>query len=217
MIASRRRRLAFTVFALVAGLLVVGLGAGLALHELDERNRPDKAKRLADTLGIGPGDTMAEIGAGDGQMAVLMARIVGPEGKVIATEVGEGQMEGIRSAARSAGLANVIVLPAGERDSNLPADCCDAVYMQRVYHHLTDPAPVVASIGRALKARGRLAILEFEPGWIINFTTPQGVPDRGGHGVPKPMLVQEMKGYGFQPMGEVERFDSELYLAVFRR
>jgi hypothetical protein len=89
--------------------------------------------------------------------------------------------------------------------------------MQRVYHHLPDPGPVVASIDRALKQKGRLAVLEFEPGWLINFTTPPGVPDRGGHGVPKPMLLDEMKGYGFQPVGMVEKFDSELYLAVFRR
>ena len=217
MTASRRRRLAFTALALVAGLVVVGLGAGLALHELDERNRPEKAKRLAEALGIGPGDTVAEIGAGDGRMALLMARIVGPEGRVLATELGEGQREGIRRAAERAGLANVTVLQAGERDSSLPPGCCDAVYTQRVYHHLTDPAPVVASIGRALRPEGRFAILEFEPGWLLNVTTPRGVPDRGGHGVPKPMLVQEMKGYGFQPLGEVERFDSELYLAVFRR
>jgi hypothetical protein len=31
------------------------------------------------------------------------------------------------------------------------------------------------------------------------------------------MLLREMEGYGFQLVGEVGKFDSEVYLAVFRR
>jgi ubiquinone/menaquinone biosynthesis C-methylase UbiE len=214
---SKRPRLAFRVLAVLVCLAAAAFGAGLVLHALDERERPERTSRLAGMLGISPGDTVAEVGAGDGRMALDMARIVGPEGRVIATEVGETQVAAIEEAARKAGLGNVTVLRAGEHDSNLPAACCDAVYMQRVYHHLTDPSAVIASIGRALKPEGRLAVLDFEPGWIANFTTPAGVPDRGGHGVPKAMLVSEMKGYGFQPAGPIEKFDSQLYLAIFRR
>lgn len=213
----RRRRLLISLLAVGACLVIVGLGAGLVLHALGERQRPERVRHLADALGLGPGDTVAEIGAGDGRMAVEMARIVGPKGQVIATEVGDGQLAAIAEAARRAGLSNLSVVRAGERDSNLPPGCCDAVYMQRVYHHLADPASVIASIGRALRPDARLAILDFEPGWIGNLTTPRGVPDRGGHGVPKSMLLDEMKRYGFQPAGPIEEFDSELYLAIFRR
>lgn len=211
------RRLGSFVLVAAAALLALGLGGGLTVRYLQQRNLPEQARRLADALRIGPGSTVAEIGAGRGMMAVEMARIVGPGGTVIATEVTQRQLEDIQEAARRAGLTNVVTRLAGQHDSNLPARCCDAVYMERVYHHLTDPASVVASIGRALRPEGRLAVLDFEPGWMANFTTPAGVPDRGGHGVPKQMLLREMKGLGFEPTGEIEEFGDELYLAVFRR
>lgn len=212
-----RRRLGSLVFmaaAALVGLLAVG---SLSIRYLEARDRPEQARRLAEALGFGPGSTVAEVGAGDGGMAVEVARIVGPEGRVIATEVSQQQLEDIRQRARRAGLNNVTVLLAGERDSNLPAGCCDAVYMQRVYHHLTAPEPVIASVARALKPDGRLAVIDFEPSWMGNLSTPAGVPDRGGHGVPKQVLQREMEEYGWGPVGRMEDFGDRLYLAVFRR
>jgi ubiquinone/menaquinone biosynthesis C-methylase UbiE len=211
------RRAGWIVLASVAVIVVVGAGAGSALHHLQQRNLPLRAARLAAALRIGPGSTVAEIGAGDGAMAVQMARIVGPGGAVVATELAEPQLDVIRRAARLAGVANLTVRLAGARDTNLDPGCCDAVYMQRVYHHLTDPAPVMASVARALKPGGRVGVLEFEPGWIANWSTPAGVPDRGGHGVPKRLLPAEMAAHGFQSTSPLEDFDSELYLGVFRR
>lgn len=211
------RQLWLRAFALAACLAVLGLGGGLTFHYLEARDRPARAAHLAEALGLSPGDVVAEIGAGGGEMAIEMARIVGPSGQVIATEMRESQLEDIRRAARRAGLTNITVLLAGERDSNLPSRCCDAVYMQRVYHHLTDPAAVIASIGRALKPEGRLGVMDFEPGWIANGWVPEGVPDRGGHGVPKEMLLREMKEYGFHSRGAIGDLGDNLYLAVFER
>ena len=210
-----RRRLALRVLVLVT-LVTGALGIGFALHRADVGRLPERARRLAEALAVRPGSTVAEIGAGSGLMVLEMARIVGPGGRVMATEMSEDQVEAIRRAGREAGLDHVTVLRAGERDSNLPPGCCDAVYMQRVFHHLTDPGAVVESVSRALRPGARIAILEFEPNWIANFTTPPGVPDRGGHGVPKTMLAREMKAYGFEPLGQFEKFDHGDYLAVFR-
>ena len=213
----RPRRLGSLVLGLVASLVALGLVGGLTIRYLEARDRPEQARRLAEALRVAPGSTVAEVGAGNGAMAVEMARLVGPGGRVIATEVTESQLEDIRRAARRAGLTNITVLLAGELDSNLPAGCCDAVFMQRVYHHLRNPAPVMASVARALKPEAHLGIVDFEPGGIRNLSTPRGVPERGGHGVPREMLLREMKEHGFETVGEVEQFGDEQYLAVFRR
>src|SRR6266436_6163397 len=37
-------------------------------------------------------------------------------------------------------LGNVIVVESKEADTNLPAGCCDAIFLRHVYHHLTKPA-----------------------------------------------------------------------------
>ena len=65
-------------------------------------------------------------------------------------------LDDIRQAASEAGSGNVTVLQAGERATNLPAACCDAIFMRRVYHHLSEPSPIVASIHEALRPGGRL-------------------------------------------------------------
>jgi ubiquinone/menaquinone biosynthesis C-methylase UbiE len=209
-------RMKSLAFVLAAALALGGVGGNLTVRHLDARDRPAQAERLATVLHVGPGATVAEIGAGGGAMAVEMARVVGPGGRVFATELKETQLEDIRRAAGDAGLTNITVLKAGEHDSNLQPGCCDAVYMQRVYHHLTDPAAVVASIARALKPTGLFAVMDFEPGGFSNGPAPEGVPDRGGHGVPKQRLLSEMKAYGFETVGGIEDVGDRLYLAVFR-
>jgi ubiquinone/menaquinone biosynthesis C-methylase UbiE len=117
-----------------------------------------KANEIGEMLAIKPGSTVAEIGAGHGQMVVRMAKRVGPTGRIFATEVDPALIEQIRERVRSTGLNNVTVVTATSTDSGLPAGCCDAAYMIGVYHHITDPAPTDASIFRALKPGGRLLI-----------------------------------------------------------
>ena len=170
---------------------------------------------MAAALGIRPGMTVAEIGAGTGAMAVEMARIVGRDGQVIATELGPGKLAAIRETARRAGVSNLSVLAAAEHATNLPLACCEAIYMQRVYHHLTDPAGVIESARQALKPGGRLAVIDFEPGGIKNLSTPRGVPDRGGHGVPKDALVREMRSFGLMLRGGLVDWPDGEYLGVF--
>ena len=46
-----------------------------------------EAARLAELLRVRPGATVADIGAGNGSMAVEMARLVGRDGVVYATEL----------------------------------------------------------------------------------------------------------------------------------
>ncbi len=209
------RRVRRAALAVVAAIFVLFVAAVPAIRYLEARDRPAEAARLAVELDIRPGMTVAEIGAGTGAMAVEVARIVGSGGHVIATELGEGQLAAIRDAARRANLANIAVIAAAEHETNLPADCCDAIYMQRVYHHLTDPAGVIASARRALKTGGRLGVIDFEPGPIRNLWTPRGVPNRGGHGVPKEALVREMRSFGFTLHNDLLAWPDGQYLAVF--
>jgi cyclopropane fatty-acyl-phospholipid synthase-like methyltransferase len=65
------------------------------------------ADDLVGMLTIKPGNTVAEIGAGNGAMAVRVAKKVGPAGRVIATEIDPALVERIRQRARNASLDNV--------------------------------------------------------------------------------------------------------------
>src|SRR5215472_10354196 len=87
------------------------------------------ADEILEMLAIKPGATVAEIGAGDGAMAVRVAKQLGRNGRVFATEINPALMEQIRERARKADLNNVTAVKATPTDSGLPAHCCDAVYM----------------------------------------------------------------------------------------
>src|SRR5215469_13679012 len=103
------------------------------------------ADEILDMLAIRPGATVAEIGAGNGALAVRIAKKLGPGSRVFATEIDPALIEQIRARARKADLNNVTVVAATPTDSRLPSDCCDAAYMIGVYHHITDPAPTDTS------------------------------------------------------------------------
>ena len=84
-------------------------------------------------------------------------------------------LEDIRQAVREAGLTNVSVLQAGERATNLPAGGCEAIFMRRVYHHLSAPSAILASIHEALNPGGRLVVVEFKANGLVGRVTRTGV------------------------------------------
>lgn len=85
------------------------------------------------------------------------------------------RLRDIRQAAAQARLSNVIVLEAGERATRVPPECCDAIFMRRVYHHLTAPSAILASIHEALRPGGRLVIIDFRPDRLLGTLTRMGV------------------------------------------
>jgi SAM-dependent methyltransferase len=161
------------------------------------------ADEIVAMLAIKPGGTVAEIGAGNGAMAVRIAQKIGPAGRVFATEIDPARIEQIRARARKAGLNNVTVVTATPTDSGLATDCCDAAYMIDVYHHITDPIPTDASIFRALKPGAQLLINDFPPTMWFALFKVKGVPaNRGGHGVPDNIVIHEITAAGFHEIKE---------------
>ena len=124
--------------------------------------------RLARLLDIRPSDTVADIGAGDGGLSIEVATVVGEAGQVFATERSPRRRDDIREAVAIAGLGNVTVVEAGEHETNLAPAGCDAIFMRRVYHHLTAAAAFNASLYASLKPGGRLAIIELEFSGILS-------------------------------------------------
>jgi ubiquinone/menaquinone biosynthesis C-methylase UbiE len=178
----------------------------------------DEVERLAAWLEVQPGTRVADMGAGDGTFAVALARRVGPSGQVYATELADERLADIRQTAAEAGLSNITVIEGAVSSTNLPDACCDALFSRLVYHHLTDPAAINADILRALRPGGRLVIIDFEPGGIMNWIGRPETADRhGGHGTPKETVLQEVTRAGFQWMRGPESWRGRTYALLFRR
>jgi len=168
---------------------------------------------IAALLAVKSGNTVAEVGAGHGQMAIRMAQRVGPSGHVYASEIDPQRVSEIEQRARDEGLDNLTVVTATPTDSGLPAACCEGIYMIGVYHHLTDPAATDASIFRALKPGGRLLVDDFPPTrWLALFKVT-GVPaNRGGHGVPDKIVRSELTGAGFHQVLEIRPWHAGFFI-----
>ena len=181
-------------------LLVALAGALYAIGVYRDTYPRAEVTRLIELLELEPGTTVAEIGAGKGRMTVRVAEYVGPAGQVYATELEGTTLEELRNNIASAGFANITVVDGEEASTNLPAACCEAIFMSKVYHHFTDPTAMNRSIYEALRAGGQLAVIDFEPRvWRFRLSRPDGVPEnRGGHGMPLDVLIQELGDAGFQ-------------------
>ena len=206
----------------IVGIPVVVMGGLFGIGVYRDTHPESEVTRLWRVLELKPGMAIAEIGAGEGKMTVSMARQLGPGGRVVATEVDPARLRDIERAVAKAGLQNVRIIRGGDRATNLAERCCDAIFMARVYHHFTDPVAMDASLFQALRPGGHLAVIDFAPSrWRFWLRQPSGVPaDRGGHGMPKEILIQELTRAGFQVERIVDdwwRFPGTRYCVVFRK
>lgn len=176
-----------------------------------------EAERLAALLEVRPGQTIADIGAGSGAMTVEMARRVGETGRVYSTEVDPDRLDDIRARVAREGLRTVTVVQAAEKETKLPAACCHAIFMRNVYHHIEDPSAFGASLRRAIKDRGRLAVIDFEPGTLWPLVPSSGAASqRRGHGVKREDLAQELERVGFRVDRQVEDWGGRMFAVLFR-
>jgi len=176
------KRTAVGVLAVLAGAVLCGLLL-LSLQKLEP-------ELLFTKLRLQPGSTVAEIGAGGGCITVQAARWVGPAGRVYSTEIKPEKRKEIAQAARAAGVANVTVVEALAASANLPQSCCDAVFMRRVYHHVSERKPFARSLFDAIKSGGRLAIVDFEPTMLSG--------QQSDHGIHLQEVIEELKQAGFE-------------------
>jgi ubiquinone/menaquinone biosynthesis C-methylase UbiE len=191
--------------------------ATLVLFAFD--NYDNEAKKLGELMSWKPGAVIAEIGAGEGQMSFAAAARVGVGGRVYSTELDGTKLARLREEVTRRKLQNISVLKGDLIGTNLPDGCCDAIFMRHVYHHFAKPAQTNAAIFRALKSGGLLAIIDFPPRKWLNAISPlDGAPkNRGGHGVPKKTLIEELVSTGFEIVSESDNWPNHDDYCVIAR
>ncbi|MGA2984839.1 MAG: methyltransferase domain-containing protein [Terriglobia bacterium] len=206
------RRRSFIIALLLSALNV-------ASGRAEENTYQEEADRLALELNWQQGSTVAEIGAGRGELTLAAAKRVGATGRVYTTEIGTQKLAPLEALA--AKEKNITTIPAGEAQTNLPPECCDSIFMRLVYHHVTKPAELDASLFRSLKPGGLLAVIDVEP--RPGTKRVEGVPEnRGGHGMPQKILIEELTSAGFEVVKSLNEWPSRdafhpIYIVVFRK
>ena len=157
-------------------------------RERDREEDPDLAIRL---LRIQKGSTVADVGAGSGNITVRLAKAVGPTGKVYANDIQPGMLDLLQKNVAKANLTNVVPVLGAIDDPKLPAESIDLAIMVDVYHEFSEPQKMLQRLREALKPGGRLVLLEYRA------EDPE-VPILREHKMTKAQVKQEVEYEGFK-------------------
>jgi len=130
--------------------------------ESEDRETYVRRNEIVAALELGPGMTVADIGAGTGLFTRLFAEKVGATGKVYAVDISPQFLAHIAAEAKTRGRKHVMTVQGSQNTTNLPRDSVDLVFLSDVYHHLEQPQKILASIRQALRPDGKLVLVEFD-------------------------------------------------------
>jgi ubiquinone/menaquinone biosynthesis C-methylase UbiE len=120
------------------------------------------AERLFRVAGVGEGQRVIDLGSGMGDVAMLVARLVGPSGEVVGLECDPNSIARARSRVAEAGLLNVTFIQTDVKDF-APGQLFDAAVGRFILMFLPDPLSVLRSISGLVRPGGVLAFQE--PSW----------------------------------------------------
>lgn len=120
-------------------------------------------KRATAALATPPrGGTALDVCCGTGDLARLLARRVGPAGRVIGVDFSAEMLTVARRRAADEGLGNVCRFVLGDAEAlALPDAAFDAVTIGYGIRNVVHPERALAEFRRVLRPGGRLAVLEF--------------------------------------------------------
>jgi SAM-dependent methyltransferase len=113
--------------------------------------------QLLDRAGLSRGMKCLDVGCGGGHVAVLMAGIVGPEGRAIGTDT-DGEI--LALARKDAAVANVANVEFQQTDACvcLRREEFDLVYARFLLSHLSQPQNCLAAMAEACRQGGTIVI-----------------------------------------------------------
>ena len=163
----------------------------------ESRQREEDCATMLSALNVKPGQTVCDLGCGNGFYTLKLAEMVTDQGSVIAVDIQPEMLDLLRQRAGQADVKNIQTVLADETDPKLPQASVDLVLMVDVYHELSQPPEVLAHIRKSLKKAGRVALVEFR-------AEDPNVPIKPLHKMSKAQIRKEWEANGFRI---VEEFD----------
>lgn len=123
------------------------------------REYDQQPDRVIESLGVRPGDSVCDIGAGSGFFTFRLASAVGESGKVYAVDIDQDSIKYIKNRMESTGTKNVIPVLSEETDPRLPPVSCDKVLIVNTYYRFRAPVTIMKNIRNAVKTGGEVAVI----------------------------------------------------------
>ncbi len=127
----------------------------------ETRAREERPEKAIAALGLKPGMTVGDVGAGTGYYSTRLAKAVAPGGLVYANDIQPAMLERLKAKAQAEHLTNIIPVLGTDSDPKLPAGKLDLVLLVDVYHEFSHPQQMLDRLHDSLKPGGELVFLEF--------------------------------------------------------
>jgi ubiquinone/menaquinone biosynthesis C-methylase UbiE len=132
------------------------------------------------TLGLGPGDTVVDLGTGTGRNLLELSKAVGPTGKVLGVDISPGMLERAAKRVRHNRSHNVTLIEADIATYQPPADTA-AVIATYAMEMLPNYDDVIARLAATLPAGARIALTGMReparwPEWLIRIGSAANRP-----------------------------------------
>jgi len=142
------------------------LEAYLARLEGPERTTWQQPDAVVRALAIRRGQTIAEIGAGPGYFTLRLAKAVGKNGRVLASEVEPKMIAVLRDRLVSKKVTNVTPVLGLPDNPLLPQGLADQILIVNTFHHLPNGVAYLRGLKRCLKPEGRIVNIDFHE-WAL--------------------------------------------------
>jgi len=185
------------------------VGSWVSVFERDGREIFDRRHDILSAMQVQPGMSVADVGAGTGFFSLMLARAVGPQGKVYAVDISPDFLAAIAKRAETEGLDNVVTVLSDQKDVKLPHGKLDRIYIGDTYHHFEYPVTYSRTIAAALKPKGQVIVVDFKriPGfssaWVLGHV-------RAG----KETFIHEMSQAGLTLLEDLDFMQTQYFLRL---
>jgi ubiquinone/menaquinone biosynthesis C-methylase UbiE len=175
----------------------------------ESREREEDCKTMLAALHVKPGDTVCDLGCGNGFYTLKLAKLVGDKGKVVAVDIQREMLELLKDRAAEEKVTNIEPVLGTVVDPKLPVGSIDLLLLVDVYHEFSNPEEMLAAIRKSLKPTGRIALLEFR-------AEDPNVPIKPLHKMSKAQIMKEFPPNGFKLVEEFDKLPWQ-HLMFFER
>lgn len=157
----------------------------------ESRQRQEDCATLLGELNIKPGQTICDLGCGNGFYTLQMAKLTGENGKVYAVDIQQEMLHLLSERAKEEQITNIEPVLGTQIDPKLPADSVDLILLVDVYHEFSHPHHMLQAMRKALKPGGVIALAEFRE-------EDPAVPIKPLHKMSKKQILKEFPPNGFK-------------------
>lgn len=156
-----------------------------------ERDAWQKPAQVVVWMDVKGGMRVADIGAGTGYFLPHLNQAVGPKGEVLALDIEPNLVAHMKKRIAAEKMASTKAFLTDPDNPRLEPTSVDRILIVDTWHHIENRDQYVKHLKAALKPKGLIYIVDFEPG-----KTGVGPDDR--HRIPATAVIKELEASGLK-------------------